>query len=223
METTRSNDGLPQGRVGGIIIAACTALSLLAIAHHPTLQISKIETGIEQVVRLASLDRLVHGVMIAITLALDFGYAIFSFRCGIHRQSVLVGLIAYAVGSAAIISAALIDGFVLPAIAEQYVSLPRAASAAATLFSFCAIEIETFTRFGLIATSVAILAWSAPLLRRSGSLQLAAVTGVVSALASVALLTMMRAPLNPQTLLLLLGAQSIWNLAVANVLLRRSL
>ncbi len=221
--STEPSDGLPRGHVAGVVILTCTALTLFAIAHHPTVRHSTIETGIVQIVRLASLDRLVHGALITITLALDFAFVVFAIRCGIYRQSVIAGLIAYAVGSAAIIGAALVDGFVIPLIAEQYVSLSRGMTAAAIMFSFCSFEIEALTRFGLIATSVAIFAWSVPLARRAGSLRPAGVAGVLSAIVSLVILAMTRTPLDPATLTLLLGAQGIWNVAAAVMLLRRSL
>ena len=93
-----------EDRVAGIALIAAAATSMLAMAHHPTS------------LRAGAMIGIVHGVMILVVGAMLYGFAHFARRRGLERPAVLAGLIAYGIGAAANIGAAVINGFVAPAL-----------------------------------------------------------------------------------------------------------
>ena len=119
-QTASSNDGAPDGAAAGIAIAICAMVTIFAIAHHPTVGTRAPAEALTQMVQLATVDRIVHGTLIAIMGVLLFSFAVFSLRRGLHRATSIAAFIAYAAGITAVIGAALIDGFLTPAIAERY-------------------------------------------------------------------------------------------------------
>ena len=91
-------------RTAGIALIAAAAASMLAMAHHPTS------------LRAGAMIGIVHGVMILVVGAMLYGFSHFARRRGLGRPAVLAGLIAYGIGAAANIGAAVINGFVAPAL-----------------------------------------------------------------------------------------------------------
>src|ERR1700737_4033499 len=136
----------------GIAIASCALVTIFAIAHHPTVTARAPAEALTQVVQVATTDRVVHGTLIAIMGVLLYGLTIFSLRRGLHRQTTVAALIAYSAGIAAVIGAALIDGFLTPAIAERYAGAPPdAIKAAIPLLVLGASAIQILSKFGFVA------------------------------------------------------------------------
>jgi uncharacterized protein (DUF486 family) len=138
-------------RIAGGAMIGAAALSLLAMAHHPT--------GAHD----AAMGGLVHGVMIAVTSATFFGFAHFALRRGIGRPAILAGLIAYGIALFAHIGAATINGFVVPALAQR-----GAALAGHDVFLLAWEANQALAHLGIYATSIAFAFWSLDFLRRAG-------------------------------------------------------
>ena len=214
------SDGVPNGTAAGIAIATCAIAVVFAIAHHPTVTVREPAQAIAQMVRLAAMDRIVHGAVIVLLGALLFGFTVYSLRRGLHRQTVVAALLAYAAGSGAMFGAALIDGFLIPAVAARYAgAAPDAINLAAQLLALCALAIQILAKFGTIALSSAVVLWSADLVRTPGALRVTGIIGIASGVAVVVVLAF-AGHLNPHNLGVIVLLQAIWYVAIAALLVR---
>jgi hypothetical protein len=162
-------------RIAGGALIGAAALSVLAMAHHPT----GADAG--------ALGPIVHGTMIAVLMVTAFGFAHFALRRGLGRPAILAGAIAYAVSVVVTIGAATINGFVVTALAARGV-------ANRDLFLFAWEANQALAAIGVFATAAAFAGWSLDFLRRPGleakaigALGLAAGPGVAALLATGAI------------------------------------
>ena len=162
-------------RIAGGALIAAAAVSVLAMAHHPT----SVHAG--------AMAGLVHGTMFAVLIVTAFGFAHFASRRGLGRPAVLAGLTAYAVSVVVTIGAVTISGFVVPALAARGV-VNR------DLFLFAWEFGQALARLGVYATAAAFACWSLDFLARPGvepkaigGLGLAAGPGVAALLATGAI------------------------------------
>jgi hypothetical protein len=214
------SSAVPNGTAAGIAIAVSAIATIFAIAHHPTVTTRAPAEAIAQMVRLATMDRIVHGVVIVLLGALLFGFSVFSLRRGLHRQLVVAALLAYAAGSGVMIGAALIDGFLIPQIAARYAGArPDVITFAAQILSVCAMTIQILAQFGVLALSSAVVLWSADLVQTPGALRVTGIIGVASGAAAVVVLAF-AGWLNPHNLIAIVLLQAIWYVAIAVLLIR---
>jgi len=158
-------------RVAGGALIAAAALSVLAMAHHPT--------GAHGDNGMAGF---IHGVMIVLLTATTYGFAHFALRRGPARPPILAGLVAYLVSLVAHLGAATINGFVVPALAGRGVANHE-------LFLFAWEANQALAGLGVFATGAAYVLWSVDFLRRPG-LEPKAIgaLGLVAGIAPAALL-----------------------------------
>ena len=220
-QTGSFDDRAPDGRAAGIAIAICAMVTIFAISHHPTVSTRAPAEALTQMVQLATTDRIVHGSLIAIMGILLFCFAVFTLRRGLHRATSVAAIIAYAAGIAAVIGAALIDGFLTPAIAERYAGTPP--DVLKTVIPFLlvgALAIQILSKFGFVAMSIGVAFWSADLFMTPGVLRVTGAIGFVSGIVAVGLLAF-AGHLNPHSLGAIVIVQAVWYLAVAVLLVRR--
>lgn len=214
----------PSGVSAGIVIAVCAGLAIVAIAHHPTVTPRTPAETLAAVVALGPADRIVHGSLIFIMSALMYGLSVFALRQGLHQATALSGVLAYAAGVGALIGAALIDGFVVPDVASLYAGASlENVKVAQQLLALCALCIQVLSKFGLVAESIAIAAWSIGLVRMAGAPRAAGIIGVVAGVLPAVFLLGGGVHLTPQSLLALVTVQAIWYLAIGALLIRRTL
>jgi hypothetical protein len=205
-------------KIAALALALFAVVGVVAIVHHPTLVVREPREALAGIVRLASLDRIVHGSLIGMIAALVFALTIFSIRCGIERASTLAALVSYGLGSVMNTCAALLDGFVLPDIAHRYAeaSPPDVSIATAMLFGLFS-AIQEFTKVGLVMTSAGIVLWSFGFVRLPRD-RPTAILGAVCGVAAL-LLVVVGGPLTPRTLLPIVALQAVWYVAIAGWLL----
>jgi hypothetical protein len=104
-ESSPSLADRPDGKVAAVIIAACAIVAILSVAQHPVVETRAPGQAIPELVRLGPIDRIVHGILIAVMAALLFGFSIFSVRRGLGQLTTIGGLIAYALGVVTVVSA----------------------------------------------------------------------------------------------------------------------
>ena len=215
---------VPDGRVAGFVIVASAVLALGAIARHPTVGAARGSADVlAQLAALSTADEIVHGVLIVLIGALLFGFTVFSQRCGLHRGVVLFGLIGFALASAGMIGEALLDGFLIPALAARYASAsPQDSDIALHVIAAAGAAIQILTKFAIAVTAVAVTSWSVALVRSSGASRLAGVVGFVSAAVAIVVLVSTHR-LNPHTLGVIVGVQSLWYGTIGILLMRRDL
>jgi hypothetical protein len=203
----------------GLILILSALGSLIAAAHHPVIKVREANETFAQIGQSAFADRLVHGALILFLVAQLFAFCRFARQQGIHRASVLLGLIFYVLGTVAMISAALVDGFFVPEIGASYLNLPSTADLGLALLRFCSIAIQLFTKSGVIAISVAILFWSISFARAGRRPLVAAFIGVAAALWQIYILGH-GSTITAHTIIFIVAAQILWNVAVGYLLIR---
>jgi hypothetical protein len=187
---------------------------LVAISHHPVAPRRRGLEALQAIVDLGTTDRIVHGFLIAIILGLIFSFTVYAL--GRVRLSVCaVAWVAFFAGSMGVIGAGLIDGFFVPAFAESYLaSAPTDAAPAVVILKAAAVAIQVLTRFGFLALTAATFLWSIDLLLDRGPSRIIGLLGVISSLATVAVL-MFGGTVNVHSLLTIVALQAIWYLAIA--------
>jgi hypothetical protein len=208
------------GKLAGYVIAVSTLLMMLSIREHPTAGARSAADLMAKIGRLSVMDGVVHGTLMAVLIALTFGFAIFSLRRGFGQPTILLGFIAFALGVAATIGAAITDGFLIPGIAAQHVGASATdLKTGVNLLAACSLAVQVLTKVGLVAMLVAIAAWSANLVGTRGTTRWAGFVGIVaSVLPAVLLSTGMS--LTPPSLGLIGLSVAIWFFTVAVLLVR---
>ncbi len=156
----------PHRMLGGALIGA-GMLTVLAMLHHPVINADTAQGAIDEIVREAPLNRLIHGAAIALILIQLYGFMVFRHLVEPGRAAPHLSVLLFAAGAAAMVGAALISGFVTPALAfgfsnggdaEQFRQLARLA------FS----GNQALAGFGALALGGAGLVSAWPLWRRRG-------------------------------------------------------
>ena len=194
---TRAGD-----RAAGIVLIAAAAASMVAMAHHP----SSFHAG--------AVIGIVHGVMILVVGAMLSGFAYFARRRGLGRPAVLAGLIAYGIGAAANIGAAVINGFVAPALASDSSAVHH------DLFAFAWAANQALAGLGVVAIGAAYALWSLDLLRTN---RLVAALGLLAGLVPAVLLIGGWIDMHLHWAIIVYAGQALWAALVGWLMLRGGL
>lgn len=210
----------PAVRTAGIILIASSVLAVLFMAHHPTAETHDAAALAADIGGKVWLSRLVHGGLIALIAVQLFAFTVFCRWVGAERTTVGAGLIAYAIGTGAMIGAALISGFVVSDLATHYAN--EGASESKTFVDLLRLSMtgnQALANLGVFAMSTAIVLWALALFRTRRPMWVAVVgllTGLLPAIALAAGLI----HLNVVGMLLVVIAQTVWNLSVGVLLVR---
>jgi hypothetical protein len=206
-------------RRAGIVLVAATLVSIVAMAHHPSVASHDPGAAIAEIGTKATLNRIVHGVLIALMGIEAWAFAVFADRLGGRRDAVRLGFVAYAIGIGAMIGAALISGFVVTRLAAHHADAGADPSAFADLAQLAMAGNQALAALGVVAISVAILAWSVALLHDRAQRGLAIVGLAASVLPALALLAgVIRLDVAGMTLVVV--AEAVWNVAAGVALIR---
>ncbi len=210
-------------RTTGLVIGIASMLALLIMAHHPSMTASTIGDLMVEISDKATINRVVHGSLIALLGLLLFGFAELSLRPTLDPRLARAAWLAYALGTAGMIGAALINGFITTNLAVRY-----AGADAATLetvrhvLRFGWTANQTAADFGSIAWSISIMLWSAIFMRARANYVLG-IAGIAIGMIGVATLLTGTLQLDVHGAMLVLLATVLWNLGVALQLLRGKL
>ncbi len=182
MTETTSGD-----RAAGIALIGAAALSMLAMAHHPT----SLQAG--------ALIGIVHGAMILFVGMMAFGFTHVARRLGLARPAVLAGLVAYGIGAFANVGAATINGFAAPGLAAH--------GASHELFDLLWELNQALAKLGVVATGAAYVLWSLALWRRS---RLLAAAGLLAGGVPAVLLIGGWIDMHLHAAIAVYGAQTLW-------------
>ncbi len=212
----------------GVIIGLAALLSLALILHHPVLgHTPTAEAATAGIRKLASLDRLVHGGLIALMALLLLGLLHLTQRLGFERPAAAAGFTFYALGTFMVCIAGVIDGFVISDLGEHCakpgVDAVACSATALDLLRLCATAVQDFTKVGIVAMAAGIACWGIAFLHRRDPKGLAGVglgvLGLAAGLIPAAVMILARFRFTPHTLLMVFGAQALWLLAVAAFLI----
>lgn len=208
-------------RGAGWLLVAVTLVELVAMAHHPRVRTHDVGDALVAIDGFATVDRLVHGVLIAALLATGFALSIFASRRGLDRPSIRAGAIAYSAGLLAMIGAALVSGFVLPDVAT---SLPRSSTndlqIAGSLLIYCRLLNQACAGCATVAMSAGIALWSIDLLADRGLERAIGILGCLVAAVTATLLLAGSLRLDVHGMQQVVIGQGAWSVAIAGSMLR---
>ena len=209
-------------RIAGTMLIAATLLSVLAMAHHPTLTAPDITTALQQLKQLADLSAWVHGILIGLMLLIFWCLTEYSLRRGVEKPLVRGGLIFYGAGVVAMIGAATVSGWLtarvgtlVPNPGDQDLHL------LAILINFSGSMNRVMANLGAVGMSAGILAWSIGLLHERGWTRGAGILGIVAGLTPALLLITGGMHLDVHGMMLVVLIQGIWNVALGILLILR--
>ncbi|MFT4605035.1 MAG: hypothetical protein ACI9W4_001774 [Rhodothermales bacterium] len=215
MHATPESDGIPgpnTGRAAGAALLTAAILTVVAMGHHPSGPESPAE-GLGM-----TLGAFIHGTMIVILCANLWGLTVFSLRQG-RDPWILAGLLTYGIGFLGHLVAAMINGFVVPAVAAQVdPTLSR------DVFQMLWQANQASAALGIYAASAAFLFWSVFLLRsKTSSRRLLGGLGLLVALGPATALYAGAIALDVDGAFIAYGAHAVWTGLLGILLLRRSL
>jgi hypothetical protein len=217
-----SGETLPGGQwPAGLAIALGSLLSVVFMAYHPTIQAADPAEFVEAMAQEARLDGIVHAALIVLMGILLYGFSCLATRLGTSIFTVRAGLVAYAMGTGAMVAAALIDGFLIPDFVRRYQGRPAdALEIMRHMLTLCSLAIGVCARMGVIATSLAVMLWSLSLIRRPGVLRVVGTLGCIVGALPVAALLLGYLPMNKHGVLAFVLGQTAWSLALGVQMIR---
>jgi len=199
-------------QINGIVLVGASLVSVFALAHHPTL--GGGAPVMEQLAALATLDRVVHGAMIAVVAAQACCWVELCAWLGASRAAVRAGAIAATLGVVTLVCAAVVDGFAIPIIAERAAGVDDVSAR-----HVCGALVVALSAVGTTALATAMVAWSLAAARVWLG---AAVAGAVVAAAPVALLAGGVVALDAHGIVVIALCQLGWNAGAGVGLIARS-
>jgi len=142
-----------EGRQAGVLLLAGTGASVMLMLHHPTSL-----RGPDDGLLLGDWSNAgVHGGMIVCLILIGLGGSSLPRRLGETHLSARAGGMAFAGGIAALIVAALVNGFAAERLAGQ--------AAVGIQFPVLAALNQTFAVFGMLMVAAAMALWAVRMLR----------------------------------------------------------
>lgn len=211
-------------RVHGWVLAIASPLALVGLANHPVASGTDLLAALRAMEAIGYINSIIHGFLMAMMVAVLFGFIGFSRRLGFEQPLVQAGFLAQCVGTFAALSAAIIDGWVYRRLAIAYVDTAAdKVDLIRGLFNLSAAMVATWGRLWLIGLAAAVLLWSIVLMRREGPARTLGVFGVlaggISAIGSLTGFFAMAATVNA----MIFGALALWGMGVGVLLLRDKL
>jgi hypothetical protein len=214
-ESPTDGPGSLRPQTVGIAIAAAGLLSILMMAHHPSVSTHAMTDVVSEISTKAPTSKVVHGALIGLVACLIYAFTEFSVRLELRRPLVRGALMAFVMGSAAMIGAALISGFLVSSIASVYAHA-RADDLEAMrhLLNLSSLANRTLANFGVVAISGAILLWSIALLLAKQRHLWLGVLGLIAGAAPVVLIALDVLRLDVPGMTFVVAAQTVWYVAV---------
>src|SRR3954466_15259339 len=174
-------------RIYAGLLLTSALLSLLAAAHHPEMRTHDLAAALQMLADQSRLIAGVHALLLLLMGAQLVGFYGFARLLGLDRVAVAAGLVFVGAGSAAMLAAAAINGFAVPALAWDYRALtPADASAMTVALRLCWQLNQAFAAIGAVAWGLGLLSWSVELARRAGLVRIVGLAGGLAALAIAA-------------------------------------
>ena len=199
----------------------CALASLTLLVNHPGGNPGSFADLIKNEAAHQVIDGVVHGGFVITLVALIICFVLLSRLLGLATSSVVIGLVCFCAGCAALIASMMLDGFATPAIAVRFAGVDDL-QPAKTLFILVGTLIRFLMPMGLLFQFVAMLSWSWAIVKRPG---LSRAVGLLGSVVAVILIVAIFAIPTAMAAHIILGGivlQSIWYLALAALLFNRA-
>ncbi len=202
-----------------LIVGAILTIGFAMI--HPHITAHQVADVLKQMAAGAVFNGWVHGILMALYLVLVSGFMSFSRSIGFDKPLVSLAMIAYGVGAFAMLGAATINGFAFGMFAERYATIrPDQFNSVAASLNVLGSLSGIWAIVGAVASSLAILLWSADLMRLRSAWRLIGLAGIVIGMATSAMIIAGSMILDVHGFRLLVLFQSIWTVAVGVQMVR---
>ena len=201
---------------GGIALIAASLAGILTMSLHPTV---RDLSAPDKLAPMALLLVAVHALAVASMPVLFLGALALSRRLASPDRLALAALVVYGFALAAVLVAAVVDGFVVPSLAREIMTAPPPATEEWLIAHYNGLLNQSFARVFLVASSTSIVLWSVSILRSRTLAPSVAIYGLLVGPAVIAaVVSGLR--LDPHGAGSLILAQSLWFIVVGTLLWR---
>lgn len=218
MLNTDDNKKRLSSRLIGWSLLGLSILANLAMAHHPYITVSDPQGKIEQMTQIAPLTTYVHGVLMLVVLAYMWLFTLY----GALKNTPInwLGSGVFVVGGLALLGAALISGFLSPALMlDTKINTPEQLA----IFKFQSHLMwqsnQIMANAGTLAWLCALICWSSTMLRDDKLTRWVGLIGLVIGSAGLLGIITGKWHLNVKGMSLIVLATTTWFCALAGCLL----
>ncbi|MCE3001649.1 MAG: hypothetical protein LW860_02945 [Xanthomonadaceae bacterium] len=218
MHPVSPNDAAPRRLAGGLLLG-CALLAMLAMAHHPHAHGGG--DRLAALARIAGPNAVVHGALLVLLVALVV--LLGEFAAARIREAALAraGQVLFLLGGSALVLAALVNGFAVPALAISMAG--QAAGPEWTPMLRFAWQLnQAASGFGVLAWAAGIAVLSVDLVRRRGPSRWVGVYGLVAGAAIIAAVGSHQVALDVRGFGIVLFALCLWQAGAGVLMLRRA-
>jgi hypothetical protein len=204
-------------RKGGIALIAGSLAGITTMGLHPR---ARDLFAPDKLAPMAMLLIGVHALAVASLPVLFLGAFALSRRIASPDRLAIGALVVYGFALAAVLVAAIVDGFVVPSLAREIMAAaPPASEGWRIALYYNGFLNQAFARVFLVASSTSIVLWSASILRTKALAPSVAIYGfLLGPAVAIAVVSGLR--LDPHGAGLLILGQSLWFIAVGTLLCR---
>jgi hypothetical protein len=167
-------------KIYGYMLIGCAVASTAVLLLHPVLPANGAGSLVDAVSGVRGQSFLVHAAAIIFGIVELTCFCGFALMLGVGRPLVLGGLVAWAVGTLALITAAAINGFAVPYLAASVArGSPDQAQAFQSLLRFAWSLNQAWDKIGLLSWAAAVCSWSLFLVTYGGWSRLLGLMGVL--------------------------------------------
>jgi hypothetical protein len=205
--------------------ALCGLAALVLLASHPASAARDFAGVLREEAANQLVDGLVHGGFIFVLAALIVCFVLLARRLGSGRVPVIVMLVTFGIGCAALMASMLVDGLVIPAIAARYVNVdaPEKLAGAKALFVLAGTLITFLMPLGIAFQSIAMLSLGGLLVAGPPRRRAAGIFGVAGGVLILAALAAAPAGVAAHILLGSIALIAVWYFILAGLLWRGTL
>jgi len=206
-------------RITGVVILATSVLAIALLLNHPAEHATDFPGFLKEAAANRTLNAIVHGGFVLLLTIQIVCYAVLSRTLGFARALSIAGIVFFSTGAAIEIADLLVDGLMIPAMAQRYLTAPpEQLTSARALFSLCGTAIRILMPLGLGFQAAAVVAWGASMMPEArGTGLLAVAFGLLAFSANVAAATTGAQHLSLVAIVLL----DLWAAATGVFLMRR--
>jgi hypothetical protein len=156
----------PSRTVGWTTLATGVA-SIALLIGHPSEQATDFGSLLKVEAANQMINAIVHGGFLIVLAFQLVCYAVLSGRIGWDRSLAVAGIIFFAVGAALQMASLVVDGLMIPALAQRYLAAPPdRLPYARSLFALCGVAVQFLMPMGLGFQAAGIASWGGALFDR---------------------------------------------------------
>jgi hypothetical protein len=178
-------------RITGVVTVATGVLAIALVLNHPAEHATDFPGFLKEEAANRILNAIVHGGFVLLLPLQIVCYAVLSRTLGFARALSIAGIVFFTTGAAIQIADLLVDGLLIPAMAQRYLAAPPGQlTYARALFWLCGTAIRILMPLGLGFQAAAVIAWGGSMMHEArGAGLLAVAFGLVAFSATVAAAT----------------------------------